>query len=151
MHATLCVPRFLIGSLWKKSSEKTQVVAQLRRKETEMYNCGYSAALLSKIEDILFEITSCRRLFSICTFSMADLMQFNEAQIFICSPDLSVILRLVYPAAYSTPLLGWLIGSSNLPCPKQNISFRITGRKESSEISMRDTELGSCPPGDVAT
>lgn len=70
LHATLCGPRFLIGSLCIKSSEKTQVVAQLQRKETEFYNCGYSAALLSKIEDILFEIMPCHRPFSICTFSL---------------------------------------------------------------------------------
>lgn len=110
------------------------------------------------MEDILFEITPCPLSFPVCIFFWVISCNSMRFKFFMSSPDPSLIFRLVYPAAFSTSLLRWLIGFSKLPRPKHNISFGVTGKKKSSEISTQTSEplllslrMGCfCPHGNVA-
>lgn len=95
-HGTVCFLRLLLGSLWKKSSQKSQMVSQLWerverspclwRTGTEKSHSGWSTALLWQMEDLLFEITPCPLFFPICILFLGDLMQFNEVQFFYSQP-----------------------------------------------------------------
>ena len=86
LHGTLCFLRFLLGSLWKKSSKKSQMVSQLWRTGAEKSHSGCSTALLWQMEDILFEITPCPLFFPICILFLGDFMQFSEVQFFYSQP-----------------------------------------------------------------
>ena len=112
LHGTVCFLRLLLGSLWKKSSKKSQMVSQLWRTGAEKSHSGSSTALLWQMEDILFEITPCLLFFLSVFFFLGDFMQFNEVQFFYSQarplPDLQTYISSCF-LNISAEMINWLL------------------------------------------
>lgn len=134
MHATFYFPRFWYSHYERRAQRKLRMSLNSEGKRQK-----HIIVCTLKLWRHSIWNNSLPSVFSICTF-FPEWSPIQQCSNFYLHPDLSLIFRLVYPDAYSTSLLGWLIGFSNLPCPKQIISFRITGRKKSSEIRKQNTE-----------